>query len=143
MEQHLGTVTCPVTAHVRSLNKQPMPLPTELHYRVTDPYAVRISLGPTDGPRVPWVFARDLLVEGLHRPTGAGDVLVLPAHGHHPDALRVVLKNGAGTALVELAVAEVAEFLRRTYALVPAGTESDHLNLDSAITALMGRSPQP
>ncbi|MFI6880030.1 SsgA family sporulation/cell division regulator [Streptomyces sp. NPDC050400] len=76
-----------------------MPLPTELHYRVTDPCAVRISLGPTDGPRVPWVFARDLLSEGLHRPTGAGDVLVLPPHGHHPDTIRVILKNGAGPAL--------------------------------------------
>ncbi|WP_374005156.1 SsgA family sporulation/cell division regulator [Streptomyces ipomoeae] len=41
-----------------------------------------MSLGPLIGPRIPWVFARDLLAGGLRRPTGSGDVLVLPAHGH-------------------------------------------------------------
>nr|WP_258314876.1 SsgA family sporulation/cell division regulator [Streptomyces sp. Act143] len=114
-----------------------------MRYRVTDPYAVRMSLGPLIGPRIPWVFARDLLAEGLRRPTGSGDVLVLPAHGHHPNTLRVILKNGSGTALAELLATEVAEFLQQTFSLVAAGSESTHLDLDGALTSLLGRSARP
>ncbi|GAA2230654.1 SsgA family sporulation/cell division regulator [Streptomyces nogalater] len=117
-----------------------MPLPAELHYGSTDPYAVRLSLGPSTGPPVTWVFARELLAEGLTRPAGPGDVQVLPWHCRTPRTLRIVLSNGTGTALVELAAAEVAAFLRRTFDVVPPGTESEHLDLDGVITALTGRS---
>ncbi|MEU6226361.1 SsgA family sporulation/cell division regulator [Streptomyces sp. NPDC047042] len=78
MELHSGTVTRAVRAHVRPLNRPPLPLPAELRYRVTDPHAVGMSLGPLIGPRIPWVFARDLLAGGLRRPTGSGDVRGCP-----------------------------------------------------------------
>ncbi|WP_189868712.1 SsgA family sporulation/cell division regulator [Streptomyces viridiviolaceus] len=141
MEQHLSTVTCQTTAHV-SAPKGPPPLPlrAELHYRVTDPYAVRLSLGPSTGPLTTWTFARELLAEGLRRPAGPGDVMVIPRYCHHPHSIRIVLSNLAGTALIELAAAEVDAFLQQAFALVPLGTESDHLDVDGAITVLMGRS---
>ncbi|MFC7014029.1 SsgA family sporulation/cell division regulator [Streptomyces viridiviolaceus] len=129
-----------MTAHVSALNSTSLPLPAKLHYGVNDPYAVSLSLGPSAGPPVTWSFARELLAEGLRRPTGPGDVLVLPRCSHHPHSMRIVLNNMQGTALVELAAADVAAFLRRTFSLVPAGTEGDYLDLDGAITALMGRS---
>ncbi|MEV5645459.1 SsgA family sporulation/cell division regulator [Streptomyces flaveolus] len=143
MEQHLSTVTCSMTARVSALKGPPLPLPAELHYGITDPYAVRLSLGPSTGPPVTWVFARELLAEGLRRPTGSGDVLVLPRYGQNPHSIRIVLSNCAGTALVDLAAMEVASFVRETFAVVPGGTESDHLDLDGTITALMGRSSMP
>jgi hypothetical protein len=143
MEQHLGTVTCPMTARVSALKGPSLPLPAELHYGITDPYAVRLSLGPSTRPPVTWVFARELLAEGGRRPTGSGDVLVLPGYGRNPHSLRIVLSNCAGTALVYLVATEVASFVRETFALVPGGTESDHLDLDGAIAVLMGRSSMP
>ncbi|MER7190799.1 SsgA family sporulation/cell division regulator [Streptomyces flaveolus] len=143
MEQHLSTVTCTMTARVSALKGPPLPLPAELHYRIADPYAVRLSLGPSTGPPVTWVFARELLADGFRRPTGSGDVLVLPRYGQKPHSIRIVLSNFAGTALVDLAATGVASFLRETFTSVPGGTEGDHLDLDGAITALMGRSSKP
>ncbi|MEU2561055.1 SsgA family sporulation/cell division regulator [Streptomyces longispororuber] len=144
MEQRLGTVTSAVTAQVRTaVAVPPTPLPAELRYEVSDPYAVVLTLGPSTDWAVTWVFARALLAEGLRRPTGAGDVAVVPGHRHHrhrhrPRSVRVVLRNGAGTALVGLAARDVAAFLRRAFALVPAGAEGDHVDLDGVIIALMG-----
>ncbi|MFJ8542333.1 SsgA family sporulation/cell division regulator [Streptomyces sp. NPDC093586] len=143
MEERLGTVTRPVTAHVSAPKAPPLPVPAELQYGITDPYAVRLSLGSSTGPPVTWSFARELLTEGLRRPTGPGDVLVIPGHCHRPHSLRIVLRNPAGTALVEIADTEVTAFLQQAFALVPAGTESDHLDIDGAITALMGGSHRP
>lgn len=143
MEQHLSTVTYPMTAGVSALKGPPFPLPAELRYAVTDPYAVRLSLGPSTGPSVTWVFARELLADGFRRPTGSGDVLVLPGSEQNSRSIRIVLSNSAGTALVDLPAAGVVSFLRETFILVPCGAESDHLDLDGAITALTGKSSRP
>ncbi|MFH8610073.1 SsgA family sporulation/cell division regulator [Streptomyces sp. NPDC018029] len=138
MDQRLSTVTYAVTAHVSVPKGMPAPLPAELHYDMTDPYAVRLSLGAPLTRPVDWVFARKLMTEGLHRPTGSGDVLVIPRHRCHRSSLRIVLRNTSGSALVEMAVPEVAMFLRRTFALVPEGAENLHLDLDRAISELTG-----
>ncbi|MDT0616157.1 SsgA family sporulation/cell division regulator [Streptomyces lancefieldiae] len=140
MEKRFGAIAYTMTAHVSALNSMPLPLATKLHYGVDNPYAVTLSIGPSAGPPVTWSFARELLTEGLRRPTGPGDVLVLPRCSHHPHSMRIVLNNRHGTALVKLVAAEVAAFLRKTLSLVPAGTEADYLDIDGAITALMGRS---
>ncbi|WP_327239524.1 SsgA family sporulation/cell division regulator [Streptomyces sp. NBC_01318] len=139
MDQHLSTVTRTVTAHLSIPKNLPVPLSAELHYDMADPYAIRLSLGaPTKRP-VDWVFARELVTEGLHRPTGSGDVLVIPRHRGHLHFLRVVLRNLAGTAVVDIAVREVAAFLRPTFAMVPEGAESLHMNIDDTISELTGR----
>ncbi|WP_223179311.1 SsgA family sporulation/cell division regulator [Streptomyces griseicoloratus] len=140
MEQRLSTVTCQTTARLSAPKGPPLPLRAELHYRVADPYAVRLTLGPSTGPVTTWTFARELLAEGLRRPVGPGDVMVVPRYCHHPHSICIVLSNLDGTALIELAAAQVDAFLQQTAALVPFGTESDHLDVDGAITALMGRS---
>ncbi|TXS38832.1 SsgA family sporulation/cell division regulator [Streptomyces sp. or43] len=140
MVQRLSTVTCPVTTHVSDLKGLSAPLSADLHYDMADPYAVRLSIGvPMERP-VDWVFARELLAEGLHRPTGDGDVVVMPWRHPHPDSVRVVLRNRSGTALVEMATAEVATFLLRTFVLVPEGAEGRHLDLNRAISELTGTS---
>src|SRR5690349_12653864 len=46
----------------------------DLEYDPSDPYAVRFTFHlPGDAP-VTWVFARELLLDGISRPTGEGDV---------------------------------------------------------------------
>ncbi|MEW2179662.1 SsgA family sporulation/cell division regulator [Streptomyces sp. NPDC005406] len=140
MDKRPSAVTRAVTAHVSALQGPPLPLPAELHYEITDPYAVRISLGASNGPLVTWVFARELLAQGLRCPTGTGDVVVIPKYCHHSHTVRIVLRNSSGVALVEMGATEVAAFVQQSFDVVPAGAERDHLNLDDLITALVGRS---
>ncbi|SFH23419.1 Streptomyces sporulation and cell division protein, SsgA [Streptomyces mirabilis] len=130
---------CMVTVHVSVPDALSAPLPAELHYDMTDPYAVRLSLGAPAARSVDWVFARSLLTEGLRRPTGTGDVLVIPRHRCHLDSVRIVLRSTAGAALVDIAAATVAAFLRRTVSLVPPGTESLHIDMDRALAELTDR----
>ncbi|MPZ60404.1 MAG: SsgA family sporulation/cell division regulator, partial [Propionibacteriales bacterium] len=49
----------------------------ELSYNATDPLAVT-ALFRTKGSSVRWVFARDLLTEGVFAPAGDGDVHIWP-----------------------------------------------------------------
>ncbi|WTO34300.1 SsgA family sporulation/cell division regulator [Streptomyces achromogenes] len=140
MSQHLTPVLRAVTAVVSVPDRRGAPLPARLRYDRADPYAVRLSLGrPGTGP-VDWVFARDLLAEGLRRPAGEGDVLVFPRHGCLPDTLRIVLRRpGAGAALVELPASETERFLRDTWELVPPGTETAHAGIESGLAQLTAR----
>ena len=139
MVQRLGTVTCQVTTHVTDPKGLFVPLSAELHYDMADPYAIRLSLGAPRERSVDWLFARELLTEGLRRPAGSGDVLVIPRYHRHPNTLRVVLRNRAGAALIEMAAPKVAAFLEQTFDLVPEGAERLHVDVDRAIRELTGR----
>jgi hypothetical protein len=130
---------CAVTVHVCVPDELPAALPAELHYDMADPYAVRLSIGAPATRSVDWVFARELLTEGMSRPTGTGDVLVIPRHRCHPDSVRIVLRSTTGAALVDIAASAVTAFLRRTVSLVPPGTESLHIDMDRALAELTGR----
>ncbi|MFR9793525.1 SsgA family sporulation/cell division regulator [Streptomyces sp. MB22_4] len=110
--------------------ERPVPLPAELRYTVTDPYAVCLSLGAPSAPSVDWVFARSLLADGLRGLAGAGDVVVFPRRRCRPAAVRVLLMTRKGTAVLDVATAAVTDFLRRADALVPPGTETHHIDLD-------------
>ncbi|MER7569091.1 SsgA family sporulation/cell division regulator [Streptomyces sp. NPDC097941] len=127
-----------VTVLVSVPAELPAPLPAELHYDMTDPYAVRLSIGAPTARPVDWMFARSLLTEGLQRPTGTGDVLVIPLHRCRPGSVRIVLRSAAGHALVDIAAAAIDAFLRRTVSLVPPGTESRHIDMDRALAELTG-----
>ncbi|MGW3121685.1 SsgA family sporulation/cell division regulator [Streptomyces sp. NPDC001107] len=139
MIQPPSSFMCMVTVRVSVPDEPPTPLPAELHYEMSDPYAVRLSLGAPATRSVDWVFARSLLTEGLHRQTGTGDVLVIPRHGCHPNSVRIVLRSSGGAAMIDIAESAVAAFLRRTVSLVPPGTESVHIDIDRALTELTGR----
>ncbi|MFD8221711.1 SsgA family sporulation/cell division regulator [Streptomyces sp. NPDC059697] len=127
-----------VTVHVSVPDELSAPLPAELHYDMTDPYAVRLSLGAPATRPVDWVFARSLLMEGLRRPTGTGDVLVIPRHRCHPHSVRIVLRSVAGAALIDIAESAVAAFVQQTVSLVPPGTESLHIDIDRVLAELTG-----
>ena len=112
-------------------------LGAELHYDASDPYAVTLVLTCANGPVV-WVFGRDLLLEGLDEPTGDGDVHVWPSlDGRGRAVVLVELCPPSGAALVQLRSAELARFVDRTVELVAPGNESDHLDVDAGIAALL------
>ncbi|MER5201286.1 SsgA family sporulation/cell division regulator [Streptomyces sp. NPDC002755] len=127
-----------MTVHVSIPDELPVPLPAELRYDTSDPYAVCLSLGAPVARPVDWVFSRALLTEGLRTPSGIGDVMVIPRHGGGLRTVRIVLRSNAGAALIEIATRPVAAFLRKTVSLVSPGTESRHIDMDRALTELTG-----
>jgi hypothetical protein len=117
----------------------PVLLTAELEYNVRDPYAVTAVFFAGERP-VRWIFSRDLLDEGLVHDVGDGDVQVVPGTdglGAHTIQLR--LASPDGVAVLEAASDEVLDFLGRSYALVPPGTESTHLDVDAALEQMLGR----
>jgi Streptomyces sporulation and cell division protein, SsgA len=117
-----------------------LPLRMRLWYGPADPYAVHAVFRLGDHEPVEWVFARELLAEGLHRPTGPGDVHVWPLRAldhQHVRVLCIALTSPAGEALLIASAQEVASFVERTDAVVPPGTESCHLDLDTQLARLL------
>ncbi|GGU96068.1 hypothetical protein HS99_0005350 [Kitasatospora aureofaciens] len=119
---------------------EPVTLPTLLSYRSHDPLAVRIVFHTDGDGQVLWAFARDLLAQGLRRPSGQGDVQVWPgavgAVGHE-EVLNLALSSREGTAWLRAPLHGVAEWLERTYRLVPAGRETDGHDLDAELSRLL------
>ncbi|MCS0600035.1 SsgA family sporulation/cell division regulator [Streptomyces sp. LP11] len=118
------------TVCVTGADERPVPLPAEFRYTMADPYAVRLSLGTPLAPPVEWAFARSLLADGLRRTSGTGDVVVFPRSPGRPDAVRILLIRPKGTAALDVATASVTTLLELADALVPPGTEHDHIDLD-------------
>ncbi|MBO1417367.1 SsgA family sporulation/cell division regulator [Streptomyces sp. FH025] len=77
---------------------EPVTVPALLSYRTHDPLAVRIVFHTPTAGHVPWVFARDLLAQGLHRPSGHGDVQIWPTEAGHEKVLNLALTSPQGTA---------------------------------------------
>lgn len=112
-----------------------VPLRVALRYGTEDPFAVTAAF-QGDGVAIEWVFARDLLCGGLDRPCGEGDVHVWPSDG--PDGALVLLSLSSpdGQAVLEADAPDVRAFLDRTLALVPAGAEGEHVDLDGELAEL-------
>ncbi|WP_055695947.1 SsgA family sporulation/cell division regulator [Streptomyces prasinopilosus] len=114
-----------------------VPVPARLGYRTDDPYAVHIVFHVDSGQPVHWTFARELLVEGVFRPCGHGDVRVWPSRAAGRDAVLVALSSPGGDALLEVPAAQVSSWLERTLRVVPSGSEGGRLGLDDALAALL------
>ncbi|MEV5435871.1 SsgA family sporulation/cell division regulator [Streptomyces sp. NPDC052682] len=116
-----------------------VPVPARLGYRSDDPYAVHVTFHIDSGRPVHWTFARDLLVEGVFRPCGHGDVRVWPAKARGRDVVLMALSSPDGDALLEAPAAPVSAWLERTLRIVPPGTEGEELGLDDALVQLFAR----
>ncbi|MEU6673353.1 SsgA family sporulation/cell division regulator [Streptomyces sp. NPDC046853] len=112
-------------------------IPASLHYDRNDPFAVRMSFpapATLEGIEVFWTFARELLTLGMEQAVGDGDVRVRP-YGF--DRTVVEFHAPEGTAIVHIRTGELRRFLHRTLALVPAGDEHLHVDLDHDLAELM------
>ena len=56
-----------------------VPLVASLHYSGSDPYAIRMAFHVGAEDPVEWIFARDLLADGVTTPEGEGDVRIWPS----------------------------------------------------------------
>jgi len=114
-----------------------VPVPALLSYRASDPYAVHITFHLGQDTPVTWVFARDLLIEGVFRACGHGDVRVWPTRIEGRSVMCLALSSPAGDALIEAPTGAFAAWLERCLRLVPAGREEEALGLDGALAALL------
>ncbi|MEU6347401.1 SsgA family sporulation/cell division regulator [Streptomyces sp. NPDC046977] len=104
-----------------------VPVMTRLIYRVASPCAVHIAFHIDSEKPVYWFFARDLLLDGLFRPSGSGDVRIWPARRAGLGVVMLWLSAAGGTVLMEAPTAAVAAWLGLTVQLVPPGSESTFL----------------
>lgn len=118
-----------------------IPVPARLTYRTEDPYAVHISFHISSDTPVNWTFARELLVEGVFRPCGHGDVRIWPTKVDGRSVLCVALSSPDGDALLEAPSSAVSAWLERTLRLVPPGTETDRLGIDDGLARLLAPMP--
>ncbi|MFD7627816.1 SsgA family sporulation/cell division regulator [Streptomyces sp. NPDC059851] len=118
-----------------------VPVPARLVYRADDPYAVHVTFHTGSSAPVNWTFARELLVEGVFRPCGHGDVRIWPAKLEDRSVLCLALTSPDGDALLQAPAALVSAWLERTLRVVPPGSEADLLGLDAALAELLAPTP--
>ncbi|MFF9867816.1 SsgA family sporulation/cell division regulator [Streptomyces sp. NPDC013953] len=114
-----------------------IPVPARLTYRTDDPYAVHITFHVGSEHPVNWTFARELLVEGVFRPCGHGDVRIRPATLDGRGVVLMALSSPDGDALLEAPAMAVSAWLERTLRVVPPGAESEQLGLDDELAELL------
>ncbi|TLS42888.1 SsgA family sporulation/cell division regulator [Streptomyces montanus] len=117
-----------------------VPVPARLSYRTDDPYAVHITFHIGSDHPVRWTFARELLVEGVFRPCGHGDVRVWPTKACGRAVVLMALRSPDGDALVAAPAAQVSLWLERTVRAVPPGSETEQLCVEDGLTALLPSS---
>ncbi|GHE90427.1 sporulation protein SsgA [Streptomyces spiralis] len=116
-----------------------IPVPARLGYRTDDPYAVHLDFHVDSAHPVHWTFARELLVEGVFRPCGNGDVRVWPSKSDGRSVVLMALRSPGGEALLEAPAAQVSAWLERTLRVVPPGSEGEQLGLDDGLAELLAR----
>ena len=137
VEKHKVDVDVEVTLRLVVPDSGPVSLPVSLRYVASDPYAVRALFRGGDGETsVEWVFARDLLVEGLERATGLGDVHVWPSRGEEGELVVIALSSPDGRAVLHADADDLRLFVGRTLSVVPTGQEALHLDLEDVVSRL-------
>jgi Streptomyces sporulation and cell division protein, SsgA len=130
-------VTQPVTVELIDASGAATPIEAELQYDSNDPYAVT-TVFMTGTSQVRWTFGRDLLAEGLFEPCGDGDVHVWPCLDSDGHAVVIIeLCSPEGEALVQAKTGDLSSFVERMSRAVAPGAESEHLNIDAAINAIL------
>ncbi|MEU2656190.1 SsgA family sporulation/cell division regulator [Streptomyces sp. NPDC007325] len=114
-----------------------VPVPARLAYRTDDPYAVHMTFHIGSDHPVNWTFARELLVEGVFRACGHGDVRIWPTKVDGRSVILMALSSPDGDALLEAPSAQVSAWLERTLRTVPPGTESERLGIDDGLAELL------
>ncbi len=116
-----------------------VPLVASLDYCADDPYAIKMAFHVGADEPVEWIFGRELLAAGLQAPAGEGDVQVWPGNADADDAdlVNLALSSPFGEAHFEAPHSEVAAFLLSTYGIVPAGAESDFIDVDDELDGLL------
>jgi hypothetical protein len=116
-----------------------LPVRARLRYTTQDPYALTMSFAIDECAPVEWVFARDLLVAGISRPSGVGDVHVFPT----ADRIVVDLASPDGAARLVADAGPLTRFVSKMLAAVPLGAEDRYSTIDDELAALCSGTMPP
>jgi hypothetical protein len=108
----------------------------ELRYCRDDPYAVAATFRVGTEAGVEWLFARDLLMEGLLGHAGDGDVRIAPDDAD-ADSATIELRGPERSVVLAVATACLTEFLTATYAVVGVGEEHRAFDIDRELVVLL------
>jgi Streptomyces sporulation and cell division protein, SsgA len=155
-----ATVSAELGLRLVAAEQTIVPLVASLHYSGSDPYAIRMAfhVGPEDP--VEWIFARELFADGMITPEGNGDVQIWPSVTESPpvaestdagydaggqtagalSVLNIKLSSPFGEARFEAPTDAIANFLDRTYGIVPMGRESAAIDIDGELSSLLGQT---
>jgi hypothetical protein len=115
----------------------PVPVTAGIRYDAHDPYAVTVTFFTGASEPVRWTFARQLLTDGVEHSVGEGDVRVWPAQMDGNPIVYIALSSPSGRALFEASLADVVDFLSRSYLAVPTGSESDFVDVAAELNMLL------
>ncbi|GGR18706.1 hypothetical protein GCM10010497_20950 [Streptomyces cinereoruber] len=101
-----------------------VPLEATVRYRSRSPFVIALTLHTPTGDTV-WHLDRDMFLAGTEKPVGIGEVRISPAPY---DRLVLRLGDPAHAALISLGRGPALRWLNTTYTVVPAGTESSHID---------------
>ncbi|GGV41808.1 hypothetical protein GCM10010495_69310 [Kitasatospora herbaricolor] len=119
------------------------PVRAELRFEPATPMIVSVTLVPTRGPGVVWRIGRELLHQGLFEESGEGQVQVWPAPGREGEAAFLLLASRRSSAVLELPVTALVNWLEATYAIVSAQAEGESLDWDGFISGLLDDRHRP
>ncbi len=136
---HIATVTAELELRLVVPGGPSLPVMAGLRYSANDPWAVTVTFqtgGEGDGI-VEWMFARQLLTEGVAGPVGEGDVRVWPEVHGGERVVNLAMASPSGSALFEIDRDELVKFLQQTYLAVPTGSEDTVIDLDAELAMLL------
>ncbi|MFD6358233.1 SsgA family sporulation/cell division regulator [Streptomyces roseolus] len=140
-----GSPDCVVTLTLAAYTApdRTMPVPARLRYHRRDPYAVHLDCQVDRPTPVTWVFARELLAEGLNGWAGPGDVSVHPSLDPAHDVVYFWLHPPGCPVRFHAPRPVIEAFLAASYAIVPAGGETAHVDLEELLVRLRNRDAPP
>jgi len=136
---HIATVSAELELRLVVPGGPSLPVLATLRYETADPWAVRVGFqtgGEGDGI-VEWMFARQLLTDGVSRAVGEGDVRVWPSKLGREHFINLAMASPSGSALFEIDRDALVEFLQQTYLAVPTGHEEEVVDLDAELAVLL------
>lgn len=137
MQSNLPTaVTAELSLRMVVDSERTVEVPCALEYCIEEPYAIRATFR-TGLADIEWMFARDLMLEGLQRPSGEGDIVIWPENQGEVPLILIALSSPSGQAVLECDRPHIELFMRRTFDIVPIGHEPATIDIDATIAAIL------
>ena len=114
-----------------------LPTPIRLAFDPRDPLVVAVTLRPGQETAATCRISRDLLWDGVLKPSGIGDVHVRPTPAGNRLLVRIRATSDTSQASVEMDLPAVEQWLLDTYDTVPYGEELLTLDWEALVANLL------
>ncbi|MEU2117389.1 SsgA family sporulation/cell division regulator [Streptomyces sp. NPDC016459] len=104
---------------------RPVEIEATLTYTSRAPHTMCLALHLLEAEPVIWHLDREMVLAGSYAPVGVGELHLWPAVG---DGLLIRLGSPGQCATLRGDRDQLAAFVRRTFLVVPPGTEARHID---------------